>query len=216
MDASQRSDASTEGTKEWTYAGANDEERARLHSNKRKRSINIGESNGPYFTEVARWVCSCLAFVKNRFFLCKHLVKQTINTSNGKRRCLLRCRFERRTTPPFLVLNDPDTGDTTSLETQDVAQIAETQVANGFLDSYNVNAEEDPEEKARTYVESNWKLFEQAFKRICSEKDANNWRHVGAMMKWKNSKKPYLMYLSCPEEPRSVEDVMFEENVINE
>ena len=39
--------------KEWTYAGANNEERARLRSNKRKRIINIGGSNSSYFTEVA-------------------------------------------------------------------------------------------------------------------------------------------------------------------
>ncbi|CAG8438552.1 931_t:CDS:2, partial [Scutellospora calospora] len=64
------------------------------------------------------------------------------------------------------------------------AQIGETHVANSFLDSYIVDADEDPDEEARTYVESNWELFEQAFKKICSEKADNNWRHVSAMMKW--------------------------------
>ncbi|CAG8717330.1 8425_t:CDS:2, partial [Cetraspora pellucida] len=165
--------------REWTYVGANDEEREKLRGNKRKRSIDIGESNSSYFTEVARWVCSCHTFVKNHFFLCKHLVRQTVNTSNKKRRRLLRCRFEHHTTPPFLTLIDPDTSDTTSLKT---AQIVEAH-ADGFSDSYNVNADEDPDKEAHTYVESNWELFKQAFRRICSEKAANNWRHIGAMMK---------------------------------
>ncbi|CAG8759777.1 9645_t:CDS:1, partial [Ambispora leptoticha] len=169
--------------REWTYAGANEEERAKMRSNKRKRSIDTSNSSGPYFTEVPQWGCSCPAFFRNRFLLCKHLVRQTVNTPNGKRRRLLRCGFERRTTSPFLILKDLDNNDNTS-ETQAVAQVAENYDVDSFPDSYDVEAGEDPDEEACIYVESNWELFEQAFERIRSEKAANNWRHVGAMMKW--------------------------------
>ncbi|CAG8667339.1 9580_t:CDS:2 [Ambispora leptoticha] len=222
--------------KEWIYAGASDEERAKIRSNKRKRSVDERDSNSLYFTEVAQWVCSCPAFFRNRFLLCKHLVRQTINTPNGKRRRLLRCGFKRRTMPPFLILNDLGTNDI-SPEAQAVAQVAENNIVDSFPDSYNANADEDPDEEARAYVESNWELFEQAFNRINSEKATNNWRHVSAMMKWsklvpmkkdiqkaerrihrqatwapEKSKKPYLMYLSHPEEPRLV-DVVIDEIV---
>ncbi|CAG8565283.1 16687_t:CDS:2 [Cetraspora pellucida] len=75
------------------------------------------------------------------------------------------------TTPLFLVLNDLGTNDTILLETQ----ITEIHVDNGFLNSYDANAEKDPDKEACTYIESNWELFEQAFRRICTKKAANNW-----------------------------------------
>lgn len=32
-----------------------------------------------YYTNTDQWICSCLAFLNNRFFLCKHLVKSVNN-----------------------------------------------------------------------------------------------------------------------------------------
>ncbi|CAB4409818.1 unnamed protein product [Rhizophagus irregularis] len=32
------------------------------------------EINNKYFTDTEKWICSCLGFLKNRFFLCKHLI----------------------------------------------------------------------------------------------------------------------------------------------
>lgn len=38
----------------------------------------------------------------------------------------------------------------------------------------SIDIDEDSEEEACSYVESNWVLFEQAIKRINAEKSANN------------------------------------------
>ncbi|POG64489.1 hypothetical protein GLOIN_2v1675679 [Rhizophagus irregularis DAOM 181602=DAOM 197198] len=32
--------------------------------------------NNFYLTDTTRWICSCLSFARNRFFICKHLVQQ--------------------------------------------------------------------------------------------------------------------------------------------
>lgn len=88
----------------------------------------------------------------------------------------------------------------------------------------SIDIDEDPEEEARSYIESNWSLFEQAIKRINAEKSANNWRQVRVIMEscklvqiekemqeaerqrhqratWTSAtRKPYLMYLSYSDE----------------
>ncbi|CAG8759163.1 10802_t:CDS:1, partial [Cetraspora pellucida] len=56
-------------------------------------------------------------------------------------------------------------------------------IADNSPDSYDINPGEDPNEEACLYIESNWELFTQAFERIHSEKSANNWLHVRAMMR---------------------------------
>ncbi|CAG8691979.1 10260_t:CDS:1, partial [Cetraspora pellucida] len=119
----------------------------------------------------------------NHFLLCKHLVRQTVDTPNGKRRCLIRCKFTCHTTPPFLILNNHDTNKTTSPEVQAAVYTDETYVVNNFSSSYNADLDKNLDEEAYNYVEANWKLFKQAFERICSKKNANNWRQVSAMMK---------------------------------
>ena len=37
-----------------------------------------------YYTNTDQWICSCLAFLKDRFFLCKHLVKLVNNTTTSE------------------------------------------------------------------------------------------------------------------------------------
>ncbi|CAG8543345.1 10797_t:CDS:2, partial [Cetraspora pellucida] len=64
--------------------------------------------------------------------------------------------------------------------------------------------DEDPESDARTYVESNWPLFEQTFKRIRIEKLANNWRQVRAMME---ESKLLQIEEEIQEEPRITEEL---------
>ena len=40
------------------------------------------EINNKYFTDTEKWICSCLGFLKNRFFLCKHLINVSQFTIN--------------------------------------------------------------------------------------------------------------------------------------
>ncbi len=37
-----------------------------------------------YYTNTDQWICSCLAFLKDRFFLYKHLVKLVNNTTTSE------------------------------------------------------------------------------------------------------------------------------------
>ena len=103
-----------------------------------------------YFTDISRWVCSCPGFVRNRFLLCKHLVRQCVNTPDGKRRRLIRSEFERRTTPPFLIINNLNT----DIPDAQVVQVSETPIDNS-PDNHGIDIDEDPDEEARVYVESN-------------------------------------------------------------
>ncbi|CAG8681549.1 9477_t:CDS:2, partial [Cetraspora pellucida] len=89
--------------------------------------------------------------------------------------------------------------------------------------SNSTNIDEDLKEEARSYIESNWALFEQAIKRVNAKKSANNWRQVRAMIEWSrlvqmekkmqaterqkhqkatwtSATKPYLMYMSYSDE----------------
>jgi len=55
---------------------------------------NVGER---YYLDVGRWICSCPAFLHNRFLLCKHLVQ---SVDEGPRQ-LLYNDFKRDNTYPF-------------------------------------------------------------------------------------------------------------------
>ncbi|CAG8767311.1 17304_t:CDS:1, partial [Cetraspora pellucida] len=88
---------------------------------------------------------------------------------------LLKNDFERRTVPPFLVIKNLNSNGVA----EDVLSIT---IASIEVPEYN--DVENPENDARSYVEENWPLFEQAIKRIRTERMANNWRHVCAMMEW--------------------------------
>ncbi|CAG8624469.1 3793_t:CDS:1 [Cetraspora pellucida] len=134
---------------------------------------------------------------------------------DGTRRRLVKDDFERQTTPLFLVIKNFNCNE----DTENILPITVTPIE--VPEYIDVDVVDYPEDKARFYVEENWPLFEQAFKHICTERTANNWRHVCAMMEWSKlvqmeeeiqlverkrhrqtiwgstSKKPYLMYLPC-------------------
>ncbi|KAF0556085.1 MULE transposase domain protein [Gigaspora margarita] len=210
--------------KAWNAAGTKDQSKNintdGPNKGKRKRSINekTTDLKSSYFTDINQWVCSCPAFLKSRFLVCKHLVQQVFIMPNGQRQRLIRDNFKRHTTPPFLVLKDYEVDKITPINSSIVPFEIETNIN---CKSHNIiNIDEDLEEEARSYVESNWALFEQAIKRIEAEKSANNWRQVRAIMEssrlvqmekkmqaterqryqratWTSAtKKPYLMYLS--------------------
>ncbi|KAF0538294.1 ATP-dependent DNA helicase pif1 [Gigaspora margarita] len=79
----------------------------------------------------------------------------------------------RQTIPPFLILKDNKSNEVSPGTLLVESFVIETTVNNIFYNSTNIN--EDPDDEARSYVESNWALFEQAIKRISTDKFANNW-----------------------------------------
>lgn len=222
--------------KEWNYLGASDERRIEMRvdkNNKGKKKLADPQSTdlpGSYFTEVSCWVCSCPAFVVSRFLMCKHLVRQVINMPNGTRRRLIREDFERRTTPPFLIIKNLDYD-----EFINSVPMTTTIFPSEAFDNIN----EDPEKEVRTYVEEKWPLIERAIKRIRTERSSNNWRHVRAMIDWSrladmeeeiesverkrhrqvtwtpSNKKPYLMYLPLSNESEIIESDITNNNDVN-
>ncbi|KAF0468863.1 ATP-dependent DNA helicase pif1 [Gigaspora margarita] len=146
------------------------------------------------------WSNCCSAFLGSRFLLCKHLVQQVTIMPNGD-----------KVTASFLPIMP-----------------LEIEINTNNMSNNSIDIEKDPKEEARSYVESNWALFEQAINQINSEKSANNWRHVRTITEWSRlvqmekdmqatekqkhrrptwaSTKLYLMYLSYPEELHSSKD----------
>ena len=162
--------------------------------------------------------------------MCKHLVWQVINMPNGTRRRLIKEDFECRTTPPFLIIKD--------LNYDEFINPIPMTTAIFPSEAFD-NINEDPEEEVRTYVEEKWPLIERAIKRIRTERSANNWRHVRAMIDWSRladmeeeielaerkrhrqatwapvNKKPYLMYLPLSNESEIIESDTTNNNDIN-
>ncbi|CAG8495608.1 11060_t:CDS:2 [Scutellospora calospora] len=114
--------------KAWNTADTKDQNININVKGKRKRSINkkTTDSKSSYFTDINCWVCSCPAFLGNNFI--------------------------RRTTPPFLVLKDYESDRVTPDTSSIVPFEMETNINNM---SYSIDIDEDLEEEARFYVESN-------------------------------------------------------------
>ena len=54
--------------------------------------------NNFYLTDTTRWICGCLSFTRNRFFLCKHLVQQYGRPESFHNIC-------RQEKYPFIIFN---------------------------------------------------------------------------------------------------------------
>ncbi|CAG8450167.1 7922_t:CDS:1 [Cetraspora pellucida] len=190
----------------------------------------MADSAGSYFTDTTWWVCSCPFFVGSCFLLCKHLVRRVVNLPSGDRRKLIKSNFECCTMPPFLVIKDFINEDvmnsTLSASSTTSVEVFETHNVDNIFNDNDLKNQDD----ACTFVESNWPLFEQAFKQVRTEKLANNWNYVRAVIKsskllqieeevqaverkkkrqttWApENKKPYLMYLSFPDESSNRDD----------
>ncbi|CAG8597693.1 4657_t:CDS:2 [Cetraspora pellucida] len=80
-------------------------------------------------------------------------------------RQLIRSEFEHYTTPPFLRIRESETMFSILLTSPTIP-----------IKFYNFDNTpyEIPKNDTHTFVESNWPLFEYAFKCVCIEKLANN------------------------------------------